>query len=166
MISGVGKNMGKMVLLYTLLVGVWNSHIGKQFDKWWDERKIYIYCNSEIALLDIATRNSCTCAYEKMNKRPCPRILIEVFSVKMKIYRSPWLAQSVSVRLLILAQVMISQLVRLSPTLGCMLIVWSLLEILSPSISIPPLLIWVCVCSLYLILKKMKIYRPLKYKNG
>ena len=40
-----------------------------------------------------------------------------------------------SVQLLILAQVMISRLVSLSPALGSALTAWSLLGILSPSLS-------------------------------
>ena len=49
-----------------------------------------------------------------------------------------WLSQ-LSVRLLILAQVMISQFLSSSPTLGSMLTVQSLLGILSRLLSAPPL---------------------------
>ena len=50
-----------------------------------------------------------------------------------------WLSR-LSVQLLVLAQVMILRFVSSRPTWGCVLIAWSLLVILSPSLSAPPLL--------------------------
>ena len=56
-----------------------------------------------------------------------------------------WVAQSV--KRPTLAQVMISGSVSLSPASGSVLTAWSLLQILSPSLSaLPPLMLCLCLC--------------------
>ena len=56
--------------------------------------------------------------------------------------RGAWVTQLVKFQLLIWAQVMISQFVRLSPVSGSVLMAWSLLGIVSPSLFAPPLLMF------------------------
>ena len=59
-----------------------------------------------------------------------------------------WVTKSVSLCLLISAQVVISQFMRLSPTLGSALTACSLLGILSPFLSAPHPLASTCSLSL------------------
>ena len=74
----------------------------------------------------------------------CSLIFISFTSIKLlknlKQFGAPgWLSQ-LSIQLLISPQVMISQFVSLSPISGYVLTAWSLLGIVSPSRSAPPLL--------------------------
>ena len=62
-----------------------------------------------------------------------------IFRIRTLTGAPGWLSQ-LSVQLSISAQVMISRFVGLSPTSGPVLIAPSLLGILSPSLSVPPLL--------------------------
>ena len=71
-------------------------------------------------------------------------------SLKSRIYGAPGWFRRLSVRLLISAQVMISQFMRSSPASGSALTVWSLLGILSPSLSFT--LLHTCMCTLFLSL--------------
>ena len=64
--------------------------------------------------------------------------LLTIFSQESPGTGAPEWLSWLSIWLLVAAQVMVSQFVGLSPTLGSVLAVWSLLGILSPSLSAPP----------------------------
>ena len=79
----------------------------------------------------------------------------EFYSANLTFKKSwgTWVAQSVK-HLLILAQVMISWLVRLSPTSGSVLIAWSLFGIFSLPLPLSLLLSRLCICMFSLSLSK------------
>ena len=66
-----------------------------------------------------------------------PSCTLKIRNKKALIWAPGWLS-GLSIWLLILAHVMIPQFVSLRPTSGSMLITWSLLRILSPSLYLSP----------------------------
>ena len=73
-----------------------------------------------------------------LSSSPTLGFMLGMKTNKNKIGAPGWFGR-LSVQLLISAQVMISQFVSSSPTSGSVLSPWSLLGILSPSLSAPPL---------------------------
>ena len=77
MIPSIEKNREKMVLCH-IASGSVKQSLGQAVR----QMEVCKYYSSEIPLLHITVRISCTCAYENRNKKP-----IKALFVIMKIYR-------------------------------------------------------------------------------